>query len=134
MAKDKLFYVGQKAFIEKDGKVLVLFEPNLDIPGGKIQEGEGNSLESLREAIKREVKEETDLEIEVFDPFFVWTVVSTQYLGETIYRIGFRCKYISGEVKLSDEHDNFKWVDKNDYKELNDNSDNFKALEKYFEK
>ena len=40
--KDALFCVGQKAFIEKDGKVLVLNDPEegLDFPGGKIQVGE----------------------------------------------------------------------------------------------
>ena len=37
MAEDKLFYIGQKAFIEKGGKVLVLFDPGLglDFPGGR---------------------------------------------------------------------------------------------------
>ena len=42
MSQDQLFFVGQKAFIVRDGKVLVLFNPEgkIDFPGGKIQEGE----------------------------------------------------------------------------------------------
>ena len=44
MKNDVLLCVGQKAFIKKDGKVLVLFASDpgspLDFPGGKIQEGE----------------------------------------------------------------------------------------------
>ncbi len=58
MEKDTLFCVGQKAFIEKDGKVLVLFDPieGLDFPGGKIKEGEAkegdtNSLIFLRNSL-----------------------------------------------------------------------------------
>ena len=46
--------------------------------------------------------------------------------------MGFKCGYVSGDVKLSDEHDNYRWVGKNDYKEVNDGSDFFNALEKYF--
>jgi hypothetical protein len=42
MAEDQLLYVGQKAFVEKAGKVLVVMDPDLglDFPDGKIQEGE----------------------------------------------------------------------------------------------
>lgn len=66
MNEDALFCVGQKAFIEKNGKMLILNDP-------------------------------------------------------------------SGEIKLSDEHNKFKWVDKSDYSEVDDGSDYFDALKKYFE-
>ena len=135
MDKDKIFYVGQKAFIDKGGKILVLIDPvyGLDFPGGKIQEGENNLIESL----KREVREETNLEIEVENPFFVWHFTfpfhpEHRNSGKTVYLVGFRCRYISGDFIISDEHEKFMWVDKSNYKELNDGSDYFKALEKYF--
>ena len=72
MKEDALFYIGQKAFIEKDGSILVLKNLNegLDFPGGKIQIGELD----LPEALRREVREETSLEIEVGEPFVVWHV------------------------------------------------------------
>ena len=49
MKNDALFCVGQKAFIEKDGKVLILGDPTegLDFPGGKIQDGEAKDAELL---------------------------------------------------------------------------------------
>jgi len=139
MKKDALFCIGQKAFVEKDGRVLVLFDPKegLDFPGGKIQEGEAKDGDSssLIASLQREVREETGLEIEVFDPFAVWYhefPKEHRNYSKVVYLIAFRCKYVSGELTLSDEHDGFKWVDKNDYKEVDDGSDYFDILEKYF--
>jgi 8-oxo-dGTP diphosphatase len=121
----KLFEVGQKAFIEKDGQVLVVFFPNgwLDFPGGRINEGESDLAESL----KREVREETTLEIEVGAPFASW-------LGrdDTVFLIGYRCGYLSGEIKLSDEHQACRWVDGSNFRELDDGSAPFEALAQYF--
>ena len=139
MKKDALFCVGQKAFIEKDGMVLTLGAPkgDLDFPGGKIQEGEARDgdASSLAEPLKREVREETGLEIEVGDPFAVWyhefPKESRDY-GKMVYLVGFKCKYISGEVKLSDEHDKYQWVNKDNFKEVDDESDYFDVLVKYF--
>lgn len=143
MKKDALFCVGQKAFIEKDGKVLVLFDSlGLDFPGGKIQEGEAimGRPESLSGSLKREVLEETSFEIEVGQPFAVWYTEfpeGSRNFGKVVYIVGFRCRYISGELTLSDEHQSFKWVDKDTYKELEDlgdfSDDYFGALRKYFE-
>ena len=139
MKDDALFCVCQKAFIEKDGRVLVLHDPieGLDFPGGKIQEGEAKDgdASSLTEALKREVREETGLEIEVFDPFTVWYYEfpkSHRNYPKVNYIVGFKCKYVSGDVQISEEHDNFKWVDKNNFKEVDDGSGYFDALEKYF--
>ncbi|MFZ2484485.1 MAG: NUDIX domain-containing protein [Minisyncoccia bacterium] len=139
MKEDALFCVGQKAFIEKDGKVLVLSDPieGLDFPGGKIQEGEAvaGDVSSLVNSLKREVIEETGLEIEVHDPFAVWYnefPKGHRNYPKVVYTVGFKCKYLSGDLKLSDEHDGFKWVDKSNYKEVDDGSNYFDILEKYF--
>jgi len=140
MNDDALFCVGQKAFIQKDGKVLVLNDPEegLDFPGGKIQVGEARDgdASSLFRSLQREVKEETGLEIEVGNPFVVWYhefPKNHRNYPKVVYLVGFRCKYVSGEIGLSDEHNKFRWVDKNDYFEVDDGSDYFDALRKYFE-
>ena len=121
----KLFQVGQKAFIERDGQVLVVFFPDgwLDFPGGRIEVGESDIVEAL----KREVREETSLEIEVGEPFATWLG-----RGETVYLVGYRCRYISGEVQLSDEHGGSRWVGETEYHELDDGSAPFEALRRYF--
>jgi len=140
MNEDALFYVGQKAFIEKDGKVLVLNDPveGLDFPGGKIQEGEAvdGDVSSLINSLKREVLEETGLEIEVLNPFAVWYhefQKGHRNYGKVVYLVGFKCKYVSGEVKISDEHNKFEWVGPDNYKKVDDGSDYFDVLKKYFE-
>jgi len=135
MAKDRKFFVGQKAFIEKDGEVLILFDEKskIDIPGGKIQEEENDLVESL----KREIREETNLEIEGGDPFATWYYEfgpEFEHAGMRVFVIGYKCKYVSGDLEKSDEHTNFQfqWVDGNSYKKLNGAGKRFSALEKYF--
>lgn len=133
MTEDKLFFVGQKAFIDKNDEVLILIDPKLglDFPGGKIQEGEID----FNEALKREVREETSLEIEIGDPFVRWYFEfgsDHRNTGKKVFLVGFKCKYISGDVKISNEHSNFKWINKTNYQELYEDSDYFRALEKYF--
>lgn len=138
MVDDQLFYVGQKALIEKDGSVLVLNDPvfGLDLPGGKIQEGELD----FDEALKREVGEETGLEIEVgsifFRGYFEFPKDSLhRSAGKKIFVIFYKAKYLGGKVRLSEEHDSFRWVDKESYRELKSSKRtevNIEALKEYF--
>lgn len=139
MADDALFCVGQKAFIEKDGKILILYDPKdgIDFPGGKIQEGEakvGDST-SLTNALKREVMEETGLEIEVGNPFDIWYFEfrkGHRNYPKVVYIVAFKCKYISGDVTLSDEHSEYKWISRDDYMNYKEDNEYFGAVEKYF--
>jgi len=133
MNKDQPFYVGQKAFINKNGEVLILTLPNgwLDFPGGKIQEGEID----FDAAIKREVLEETGLKIEVGEIFHRWSFElgpKHKQAGKRVFLLGFKCNYISGEIKISEEHKGYKWVNINNYQKFRENRGHFKALETYF--
>jgi 8-oxo-dGTP pyrophosphatase MutT (NUDIX family) len=122
----QLFEVGQKAFIERDGKLLLVFFHNgwLDFPGGRIDEGELDLVESL----KREVREETSLEIDVGAPHATWIG-----RGGSVYLVGYRCRYVSGNVVLSEEHASFQWVDAGSYSRFDDGSAPYRALSSYFE-
>jgi len=136
-SKETPVYVGQKAFINKDGKILVLrdrtrlveSQTGLDLPGGRFRWGN-----KLSNELKREVKEETGLTIVIGKPFIIWTNVKTKRRGvkSKLVLIGYFCKYKSGEVKLSDEHDYYEWVDKKSYKKWKDGTEYFEVLEEYF--
>lgn len=133
MKEDQNYWVGQKAFIKRGNEVLVLSDPTegLDFPGGKIQEGEMD----LDKSLQREVMEESGLEIKVGEPFAVWQnsfPSHHKYTGKKVYLVAFKCEYVSGEVILSDEHNKFRWVNKDNYKEVDDGTQYFEILEKYF--
>ena len=109
----------QKVIIlNEDGKILAIRRSNTaptrplywDLPGGILEEGEDKV-----EAIKREIKEETGLEVESISAIsegiwhegdYSWT--TTCYLA----------KLKKTNVTLSYEHDEYKWVTKEEFKEL----------------
>lgn len=109
-----------KALIEHGGKILVLREGpayaegtnigRYHMPGGRINIGE-----KFLDGLKREVLEETGLTVSVGKPLFVGEWFPTIH-GEAnqIVAIFFLCKSKTTKVKLSDEHDQYKWIDPHD--------------------
>jgi len=94
--------------IEKDGKILIAkrksgkcIGASWEFPGGKLEEGE-----TLEKCLKRELKEELDIEVEVKD-CIASSIFSCNDLE--IELIAYRVKYLSGELKLID-HEEVKWV------------------------
>jgi len=96
------------AIIERDGKILIAQRPGnksqglkWEFPGGKVEPDE-----TAEESLRREIREELDIDIEV-----------KALLGENIYEypngtiklIGFYSEWISGNLKLH-EHISVKWV------------------------
>ncbi len=117
-------FVAIKAFIEYRGKILLLRESaaysdganagKFDVPGGRITPGEG-----FEDAFLREIKEETGLEIQVGEPFFVgeWRPVVK---GEEWQVVGtfFACRTKTDEVHLSKDHDRYLWVTPGEHAKL----------------
>ncbi len=74
-----------------------------EFPGGKVEKGE-----TYEEALKREIKEEFNADIEV-----------EEYVGENIHHypekdirlIFYKAKLLSEKIELI-EHENFKWITK----------------------
>lgn len=104
------FGVATKAVVKNnEGKYLILMKsskedinPNTyDIPGGRINFGE-----KLEEAVVREVKEETGLEVRPKRVFDVWTFTKEDF---QLVGINFLCELAGGELKLSEEHDSTNW-------------------------
>lgn len=119
---DKLF-VATKAFIEYQGKVLLVKESaayqegtnigKFDMVGGRVKPGE-----RFDQSLLREIAEETGLAATLGEPFFVseWR---PQVKGESWQVVGifFRCQADSDQVKLSQDHSEYRWIDPKTYQE-----------------
>ena len=121
--ENKIQKVGVTAFIADKNKLLILkrsrkesFLPEYyEMPGGKIEFGE-----SAENALTREIKEETGLDIKIIRPYSTFSYVSNNREKHTI-DIQFLAEPINSpsDIALSTEHDEFKWITKdeiNNYK------------------
>jgi ADP-ribose pyrophosphatase YjhB (NUDIX family) len=101
------------AIVRNDGRILAIrrrdnghWEP----PGGVLELGE-----SIEEGLRREVREETGLEIE---PERLTGVYKNMARG--VVALVFRCHATDGEPSTSAEAQEFRWLETNDVPELMD--------------
>lgn len=107
-----------KAFIVNDNKLLVLRRASNDIQMPDIWELPGGRLglgENPKEGIKREIKEECGIDIEVLHPMNIRHF--TRKDGQIITMLVFLCKGLSDDVRISEEHSGFDWLDLENCKE-----------------
>jgi 8-oxo-dGTP diphosphatase len=135
----KLF-TAVKAFIVYNNKILILKESlkyqdgsnigKYDVVGGRVKPGQ-----RFDESLLREIKEETGLDVKIGKPFFVneWRPVIK---GEQWQIIGtfFECSTDSDQVILSEDHDDFQWIDPSEYKQYNLIDNLIPAFERYLER
>jgi len=135
----KLF-TATKAFIVYKEKILILRESSqyqdganinkYDVPGGRVKPGQ-----RFDESLMREIEEETGLKIKIGKPFFVneWRPVVK---GEQWQIIGtfFECSADSDQVTLSQDHDDYQWIEPKNYKNYNLIGNLHPAFESYLNK
>jgi 8-oxo-dGTP diphosphatase len=106
------YLVAVKAIIKNtEGKILVLKRSEIDDHKPNVWETVGGGMdqaETPQTALVREVFEETGLTVSVGRPFNVFTF--TKDNGEFKIGITFECTYESGEVVLSHEHTEYRWI------------------------
>ncbi|MDE1874056.1 MAG: NUDIX hydrolase [Candidatus Micrarchaeota archaeon] len=121
--KKWLFFVGIKALIVKNEKLLVLSSGSSelsstkrkrafwDLPGGKVEWGE-----DIQETLQREVQEELGIRrgslqaIEIFEAS-VSKIRTSHAVHVPLILITFICRLQGRQkFKLSDEHASYKWV------------------------
>lgn len=81
-----------------------------ELPGGKVDPGE-----FFDEALIREIKEETSLDGKIGD---FCEAVQDDYVHKRTVQIIMYLKDLKGEVKISDEHDDWMWASLDKIKEL----------------
>ena len=86
------------------------------VPGGKVEEGK-NTLNVLETAIKREVREEVGIEVEVLDMF-------DSHIGKEDgnIHIYFKCKHVSGTPTALDGTAEVYWMTLEEIKKLDKKS------------
>jgi ADP-ribose pyrophosphatase YjhB (NUDIX family) len=96
-----------QALVELDGRVLLgrrAFEPSAglwDLPGGFLNEGE-HPLDGLR----RELREETGLEIEPTEFLGAWI---EEYAGRKVLALTWLVRIVSGEPAAADDLVELRW-------------------------
>lgn len=110
---DNIIIVAVKAFIVYRGKVLIVQRSigntigagTWELVGGKLEFGE-----SLEDGLKREVFEETQLDVTVEKLLFASSFKTHEYRQVVI--LDYLCYAKDNKVILSYEHDDYKWAGK----------------------
>ena len=135
----KLF-TAVKAFINYNDKILILKESTkykdganagrFDVVGGRVKPGQ-----RFDESLMREIKEETGLSVKIGNPFYVgeWRPVVR---GEQWQIVGtfFECISDSDDVVLSEDHEDFEWINPKEYRNFELIENLIPAFEKYMNK
>ena len=98
--------------LERDGQILLLRRSRAkDHAAGEWETGSGGILpgETPQAATVREAREETGLDVDVLGPIDAFHFYRGVERRETI-GITFHCRSARGEVQLSEEHEEAKWV------------------------
>jgi len=119
--EDIKFFMATKAFVIHNDKVLILRESSkyadgvnggkYDVAGGRVKSGQ-----RFDESLRREIQEETGLGVIVQEPFFVneWRPIVRDEQWQVV-GVFFKCMADSDKVILSEDHDEYVWIDPSEY-------------------
>lgn len=133
------FNISLKLILCKGDRILILTETKngcLDFPGGRIEKNEKDM--PLKDLFKREIEEELgkDVKYEILDPVIQYRRHKDSIVTPVLVTV-YEANYLSGEIKLSSEHNHYEWVDPKTYN-LKDkkfqNEEKRLAFENYFQK
>lgn len=108
--KAVVFQTGGKFLVVRRSKTAPSHPLKWDLPGGELEYGEDPLI-----GIAREIKEEAGLEAKNLKPFDVFGHENPVGFWVTL---AYTCEATGGSVKLSCEHDDFKWVTKEEFLKL----------------
>ena len=132
----KDFYGVRKLFLPKRTKTKKFLPGVFELPGGHIDFGEDTVA-----GLKREIREEFEMEIEVGEPFYVFTYTN-EVKGSHSVEVVYFAQFLDDieRMKLNPEdHSEFRWISEDEIGEIiaqNKNGDDpeIKAIRKGSEK
>lgn len=131
---NKPYGLTMRGIAKKNGKIAILrrhlksrTNPHKwELPGGKVDSGE-----FFDEALIREMKEETNLDVSIGD---FYEAIQDDYIHKRTVQVIMKVNILSEEFKISDEHDNYKWADLEEIKLLYQENKLSTAFAKVLEK
>jgi 8-oxo-dGTP diphosphatase len=118
MSSHGVFQITQKVFLRDGEKLLVMRDKKSgcgDLPGGRMNEDE--FFQNWKTSIERELFEELGPEVkyELEDKPFLVHPHRVILDDHPCIILGYRAKYLSGNIIMSDEHDYMNWVNPKDF-------------------
>lgn len=112
--------------INGEGKILALLRPPddprrpncWDFPGGNLEQGE-----TIDSCMKREIKEETGLTARVVHPVYLADNMGQTHQEITVIAVCQMCTDWGGELQLSKEHTEYRWVKPDEFFKLETGDD-----------
>ncbi|MBI2623646.1 MAG: NUDIX domain-containing protein [Candidatus Liptonbacteria bacterium] len=116
-----MYFVAVKAFLEHDGKILVLkdkFGPTVagwDLPGGRIKPDEFAT--PLEDILGRKLREELGegIQYRIGKPIVFMRHERAEATPEKptvrIFAVGYEAAFMGGEIHLPPSHTEMRWVD-----------------------
>lgn len=106
-----------KVFLPKRAKTKKFLPNVFELPGGHIDYGE-----DIESGLKREIKEEFNMNIEAYEPFYVFTYLN-KIKGTHSVEIIYLAKFIDDidSIKISPEdHSEYVWIAENEISKIID--------------
>jgi len=124
MEKNRMVILATGIMKDSEGRILLLkrsannssFIKDWQLPEGKVEFGEDPI-----DALEREIKEETNCiltsNLRLFD--VKSAIASVNGMSIQIIRIGYEVTGWKGKIEISEDHDEFKWLNINDALKIN---------------
>lgn len=118
--------LGVGAIVFNDDAVLLVQRKNPPnqyqwaIPGGKVNYGE-----PLKDAVEREILEETNVVIHALEPVYTFEIIETSTTNDTPFHyvvIDFEAQYISGDPTANDDAAKAEWISRKAFSSLEVNN------------
>lgn len=132
-----IYHIGLKALLKKEDTFLVLnssYDNYIDLPGGRIDNVEYNT--PFEEILDREIKEELgDIKYKLGRQIFYYR---RHYRNPdiNIFLVVYATDFLSGEIKLSKEHNKYRWLNPVEFVSEENNfftQEEYLTFKKYFE-